>query len=161
MRRSLVVFRFIRQKTFSKKGCLGQMTLPFVLLIGGLIVEIAVAGSFVTYFLSTSGFGGRLSERASAVSQAGIYDAIVKITKNKEFTNTSCLSPYSYSFVVESDTTNITVCRSEDISANRYTYTITSLATAGSRQKKNTATVLVDLTSGRVNLESIKETSIE
>ncbi|PIP92213.1 hypothetical protein COW77_01145, partial [Candidatus Wolfebacteria bacterium CG18_big_fil_WC_8_21_14_2_50_39_7] len=50
-------------------------TLPVILLVGGLIVEIGITGAFIAYFLSQSGFGIKLSEEALAAARAGIEDA--------------------------------------------------------------------------------------
>lgn len=139
----------------------GQITLPFVLLISGIIVEVAIAGSFVTYFLSSSGYGDRLAERASIAAHSGVRDALQRITNNKEFSSASCSTPYSYTVPIESDYAAVSVCRTTDVSSNKYVYTVTSVGTAVSRQKKFVATLLVDQTTGRVYLESTSEQAIE
>ena len=135
----------------------GQVALPFVLLISGVIIEIAIAGAFVAYFLSTSSLGERLSIRAYSASYAGIEDAMIKIIANKEFTTASCASVYNYSLTVDSDSTSIDVCRTTQSAANSYTYTITSLATASSRKKKLQAVLNVNKTTGEANLQSITD----
>lgn len=139
----------------------GQITLPFVLLISGIIVEIAIAGSFVTYFLSASGYGDRLAERASIAAHSGIRDALQRITNNKEFSSASCAAPYSYTIALGNDSAVTTICRTTDAGSNKYVYTISSIGTAISRQKKFVATLLVDETTGRVYLESTVEQAIE
>lgn len=139
----------------------GQITLPFVLLIGGIIVEIAIAGSFVTYFLSSSGYGERLGNRANAAAQSGAWDAMVKISQNKEFSSASCGLPYSYSVTVGSDSAVVSVCRTTNSSLNAYVYTLTAVGTAVSRQKKLIATLIVDVTTGRLRLESTVEQAVE
>jgi len=148
-------------RVISRRGDSGQITLPFVLLIGGIIVEVAIAGSVVTYFLNTSGFGERLSQRASATSRAGIYDAFARIARDKEFTSTSCDSPYSYSVPVGSDSATVSVCRTTDEAAERYVYTVTSLASSLTRQKKFVGTVLVNTTTGSLSFQSVSEEAIE
>ena len=70
---------------------IGQIALPFILLVGGLIVEIVIAGLLVSFFVSASALGERLSVRALAAANAGIDDAIVRISSNKEFI--SCSPP--------------------------------------------------------------------
>jgi uncharacterized protein (UPF0333 family) len=137
----------------------GQMTLPFVLLIGGIIVEITIAGAFVTYFLSSSGYGERLSIRASAAAESGIRDAMVKITQNKEWDPV----PPTYILQVSSETNDsasLQITRTIP-DTTHYKYEIISLGTAGSRQKKFVATVFVDTATGEVQLESIRENPIE
>lgn len=138
----------------------GQMTLPFVLLIGGIIVQVAIAGAFVTYFLSNSGYGERLSVRAAASAESGIRDAMVKITQNKEFLSDGGNTSYSVSVSNETnDTALITVMR--ETANGKYLYTVTSLGTAVSRQKKYTARIFVTPITGQVELESIQETAVE
>ncbi len=137
------------------------MTLPFILLVGGIIVEIAIAGSFVAYFLSTSGYGERLSIRATAAANSGIRDAMVRVAQNKEFTEQACGDPYAYSFPVGEDSVAVDVCRTSDFGDSKYTYTVESLGYAGSRQKKLVARILVDKITGHTQLESVSEEAIE
>ncbi len=73
----------------------GTVTLPVVILMGGIITEIAIAGAFLAYFLSQSGFGLKLSAEAFAAAQSGIEDAKLKIIRNKDFTSSP--NPYTLS----------------------------------------------------------------
>lgn len=134
----------------------GQATLSFVLLVGGIIMEIAIAGSLIAFFSSGSGLGERLSARAFNTAQAGIRDAELKIVRNKELCS-SCV----YSFPVGSDTANVTVARADDIPNNAYVYTVTSLGTAANRQKKFVAVMSVDRTSGVVQLRTHLEQPVQ
>ncbi len=131
----------------------GQIALPFILLVSGIIIEITIAGAFVTYFLSASGLGERLALRASAAAHSGIRDAMIKIARNKEFVS----SPQNYNLTVGDDTTSISVSRTVDDPQNAYIYTITSTATAASRQRRLKATVIVNQTTGSIQLQSLKE----
>lgn len=136
----------------------GQLTLPFVLLIGGIIVEVAIAGAFVTYFLSSSGYGERLSIRAAAAAESGIRDAMVRITQNKEFLPNTGIT--SYSITHDNNDTAIIIINRAD-SGNIYKYTVESLGTAVSRQKKFSAIIAVDGTTGQIELQSIQEIAVE
>ena len=140
----------------------GQVALPFVLLISGIIVEIAVAGAFIAYFLSTSSLGERLAIRAYSAAYAGVQDAMIRISRNKEFISSSpCVSsPCSYTLTVGSDSTPLTVTRSSDSPSNTYLYTISSTGSAGSistRKKRLSASLIVDQSTGQTNLQSISE----
>jgi uncharacterized protein (UPF0333 family) len=140
----------------------GQMTLPFILLVSGIIIEIAIAGAFVTYFLSTSGYGERLASRAESAARSGINDALLHIMQNKDFSSASCLTPYSYTVSAGGgDTAQITLCRTTDINTNKYIFTVTSIGVAVTHQKKLVATSLVDQTTGQTELESISEQPVE
>ncbi|PIY59498.1 hypothetical protein COY96_01505, partial [Candidatus Wolfebacteria bacterium CG_4_10_14_0_8_um_filter_37_11] len=61
--------------------------LPAMLFIGGIIVEIGIAGAFISYYLSQSGFGIKMSAEALAAAEAGVQDALIKIIRNKDFTS--------------------------------------------------------------------------
>lgn len=135
----------------------GQVSLPVILLISSIIIEIAIAGSFVAYFLSAGGLGERLAARARTTALSGIYDAMIKITRDKEFGNGNCSPGGSYEFNVGSDKATMNICKTEDDPSNSYIYTIMALATASSRQKKFIGIITVDQTNGRVKLKSITE----
>ena len=140
----------------------GQMTLPFILLVSGIIIEIAIAGAFVTYFLSTSGYGERLAARAEAAARSGINDVLARVMQDKDFSIVPCSTPYTYTIVAGvGDTAEISLCRTTDFSTNKYTFTITSIGIAASQQKKFTATALVDETTGQIELQSITEQPVE
>lgn len=138
----------------------GQMTLPFVLLIGGIIVEVVIAGAVVTFFLSNSNYGERLSLRASTVAQSGISDALLKITNNKNYIATdNTTTTYSLSNAVSNDVTEVSISRFTE--NGKYRYNIISLGTALNRQKKYVVRAWIDDTTGYLELESIKDVVVE
>jgi len=129
----------------------GQMALPVILLISIIVVEIAISGVFVMYFVTASNQGERLSLRAMSAAQTGIRDAFVRITRNKNLTSAS------YEITVGSDT--VTVQISKNIDTNLFT--VTSTAVAGNRQRRLVGTLSVDNITGRVELRSIEEKAIQ
>jgi len=131
----------------------GQIALPFVLLVGGIIIEIVVAGSFISFFVSASSLGERLSVRALSAANTGMYDAVMRISNNKEFG----AGGTTYSIDVGNDTTSVTVSRTVDDANDLYEYTIESTATARSRNRKVVAKVVVNQTTGQINLKSVGE----
>lgn len=149
---------FCYYKAMGKEWIKGQVTLPVIILISGIVIEIAVAGSFIAYFLSNEGLGGRLSARAEVAAFSGVNDALIKITRDKEFKNNSCSDPFSYDLLIDKDEANIKVCREDN--GNAYIYTVTVLGEAANRQKKFIGTVIVDKLTGKVELKSIIEAPI-
>lgn len=129
----------------------GQIALPIILLISAIVVEVTIAGAFVVYFASTSGQGERLSARAMASAQTGIRDAFVRITRDKNLANTS------YDLAMDDDTVTIQI--SKNVSTN--IFTVTSTAVAGTRQRRLVGTLSVDNITGRVELRSIEEKTIQ
>lgn len=138
----------------------GQATLSFILLVGGIIVEVAVAGALIAFFLSGAGLGDRLSARAYNAAQTGIRDAELKIARNKEFCGT-CLFPIQYSFSVGSDSVVVGVARMDDSVNNAYLYTFTSTGISASRQRKFVAVLAVDKVTGSVQLKSNQEQAVQ
>jgi hypothetical protein len=134
-------------------GRSGQATLSFVLLVAGIVIEAAIAGSFVTYFLSTSGSGERLSSRAFAAAMAGVRDIELKVVRDKDFAGSG---PRSYSFSVGADTASLAVSRAAP-DATSYVYTATSTGTAVSRSRRLVAIFIVDQATGLVSLSSVDE----
>jgi hypothetical protein len=135
----------------------GQIALPFVLLVGGIIIEIVIAGSFISFFISASSLGERLSVRALSAANTGMYDAIVKISSNKEFG----AGGVNYETGVGDDTVSVSISRSVDDTNNVYVYTVLSTASARNRERKVRAELIVDQLTGKVNLQSVEEVSIE
>ena len=140
----------------------GQATLSFILLVSGVIMEIAIAGSVIAFFLSGSGLGERLSARALDVAQTGVQDAEVRIARNKEYCTTCTAgTPYQYSFTVGADSVALSIFRTDDVVNNVYVYTITSVATASNRQRKLVAVISADKTTGIVQFQSLTEQSVK
>ena len=130
----------------------GQATLSFILLVSGLILEVAIAGTFVTYFFSSSALGERLSARAFAVANSGIRDAQMRIARSKDYSGT-------FSIQLDADSATVTVVRTTQ--GSNYVYTITSLGIAGTREREFVATMVADQTSGLAETQSIAEQALQ
>ena len=127
-----------------------QAALSFIILVSGIVVEIAIAGSFVTYFLSASGLGERLSNRALSAAEAGVRDAQVRITRDSDFVTSGSLV---YSLSLGSDVASVDVSRS---GSGPFVYTISSTGVASTRERKLIATLVVH-SSGLMQLQEISE----
>jgi len=131
----------------------GQTALPTIILISGLIVEFAVAAVFINYFFSTSSLGEKLASRALAAAKAGIEDATIKLARDKEFL------PSAYNLSIDNDTATVSLSRQID-AYNNYLITIDAIGTAGSRQRKLEAIIVVNRLTGQLNLQSLSEKSV-
>jgi len=136
-------------------------TLLVILLIGGLVVEISIAGAFMTYYLNQSGFGVKLSEEALAAARSGIQDALIRIIRNKSSV------PDSYTLTIGSRSAEITVCKDKITNSSACDtsipnkYEATSLGKASTKRRQVRAIFNVDATTGEVKLESEKEVAIQ
>lgn len=127
----------------------GQIALPYVLAIGGVIIEVAIAGAAVVYLLSITVLGERLSVRANAAAYSGIQDGMRRISGNKEVGN------ISYCLTVLDDKAKVTVQR-----APGYVYTIDSVSRVGTRLAQFTGTMAVDDITGKIYLRSFIEAPV-
>lgn len=135
----------------------GQATLSFIVLVGGIILQVAIAGSLVTYFFNASKFNERLELRSLSAAQAGIRDAQVRIARDSTYASTGS---DSYSFGVGNDTVDVSVSRTPDSSTNTYTYTVTSIGNASGRQKQLIAVMITNQVTGLVEFKSLSEQSL-
>ncbi len=67
----------------------GVVMLPIVLLIGGVIIEIGIAGAFITLYSGQVTFGIKTASEALAAAHSGVEDGMIKIVRDK---NTSLAS---------------------------------------------------------------------
>jgi len=131
----------------------GIAVLPTILLIGGLIVEIGIAGLFISYFLNSSGFGVKISEEALSAAKSGIDDAVIKIIRKKG----DAILPYPYTLNIDNNSAQVWVLK--DAPSNGK-YEITSLGSAGLKRRKLEAVVDINNNDGEVKIEFIKEVAI-
>lgn len=149
----------IHNSLFKAKGA---AALPIVLLVGSLLVEIGIAGSFIAYYLSQSGFGVKLSAEALAAAKAGIQDAKMRIVRNKNFIPS--LNPYTLN--IGNNSAQITVCKEKKTvstacdTAMDDKFEVTSLGMAFTKRRQVQAILYVDSTTGEMKLESEKEIAI-
>lgn len=138
------------------RGRRGQATLSFIILIGGVILQVAIAGSVVGYLSTSSRFSERLSTRAMAAASAGLRDSQVRLSRDRDFGAT----PEAYSFAVGSDTAEVSVSRVADDAAGVYIYTVSSVGTALARKKRLVGTIFVNQNNGLMELKSVEEETI-
>ncbi len=135
----------------------GQIALPFVLLVGGIIAEIVIAGSVVSFFASASSAGEQLSLRALSAAYAGVYDGIMRISSNKE---TASAGTVNYSLSVGDDSVSISISRTVDDPLNVYEYTVAATASARNRRRKVVGDVVVEQTTGVLDIVSVEEAAL-
>lgn len=134
-----------------------------ILIIGGIVVEIAIAALVASYFASQTGLGSKLSYSALFLAQSGVDDAFIKITRDKDWSP----NPDTYSVVIGDSTAQVTVCKDKitvttkcDTAASTGTYEVTSLGSSVNKQVKMKAVLYVDPTTGLVNIKSLEEIGI-
>ncbi len=78
----------------------GIAALPVMLLLGGIIIEAAIAGAFILYYVNSGVYGTKLATQSSILAHAAVDDAIFRIILNPNCGNdTSCLgtgTPFTF-----------------------------------------------------------------
>src|SRR3989344_3320459 len=81
------LLRLHARKKYSGNKWYGVVFLPMVLIIGGILIEIAAAAGVLTLLGVNSSQSVRASAEALYVARAGTADALMQITNNKNFLN--------------------------------------------------------------------------
>lgn len=136
----------------------GFASLPVVLLLGGLIIEAAIAGAFVLYYVNSGVYATKLASQASLVARAGIDDAILRVIMNPECGGTAVAScpgtGEPYSLTLNGSTADITILK--DTPANGQTE-ITSVGSAGGKQHLIVAVVTTSSTAPLTSINTITD----
>lgn len=136
---------------FPGKSERGIAALPAVLIMGGIIMQLAIVGLLLAFLYSSSSYGNRLATEALNAARAGVQDAITRVIRNKTFS--------SAGYTVTTNSRDATVVVTRDSPAPGQD-TITATATALTRQKKIQAIIAVTTTTGQVGILSFGEVSI-
>lgn len=142
-------------RTNKNKSSSGQTALPFMLVIGGIIIEVIIAGALIAFFVNNMILGERLAIRSLSAANVGVQDAAMKISNNKELASAGS---HDYNMDVGEDVVEVNINRS--ISGESYIFTVTSTASAGSQQSRLVAVFIVNQRTGRISLSSITEQAI-
>lgn len=143
---------FFKTKSLRPKAApAGIVALPVILMLGGLIAEIAIAMAVSVFLLTSSEFGMRLSSDAFFAARAGIQDGILRIVRDKNFTS-------SYNLTVGNVTADVTVCNISCVGAGKAK--VAAVGRAQSRSRKLEAVFAVSSGTGEVRLESLKEVQL-
>jgi hypothetical protein len=133
----------------------GVAALPTLLMVGGVIIEIAIGVSFLAFVFVRSGLSARLNVEAAAVARAGIQDALLRIARDKNFASGG------YALPVGNYSATVTVTKDNDcVGASSGRSCITSVGTAFASQKKFEALTVTDNLTGEVRIIYLLERPI-
>jgi Tfp pilus assembly protein PilX len=134
----------------------GAATLPTVILMSAIVIEIAVAGVVIANALNNTAYSQRLAERALAAAKAGTDDAFMRIVRYKNCPGASgcpCTASTPCSIQIDTNTTASVTMSNNGAGV----ITVNSVGTAFTRQKKLQMIVGVDSNTGLVSLQSLQE----
>lgn len=143
----------------SKRYTRGISALPIVLLLSGIILEVAVAGLAVSHFFNKSLSSEQLSIEASKAAESGAHDAISRVNDyincpdSVTYNDANAKCPSLYKFTVNGDRT---ACVSIGaISGGQMT--VLSRGSAFTRHKTAEVVLGVGTTTATVEVRSFKE----
>ena len=122
--------------------------LPVMLLIAGIIAEMAAAGALTAYFLIQSGIGVKLSSEALAAANAGTEDGLMRLIRNKDLID-------SYALTIGDKEIYVII---SDIGGGKKK--IISEGRAFLKRRKLEVIINIDSSTGEVEVESIQEVAL-
>jgi len=137
---------FFLKKIKTKNGI---ASLPVIILLGGIVMEIGIAGAVLLFYLNNSLYGTKLANEALSVAQSGVNDAIFQVILDK---STSGDIP---AFAVGNGTAEVSIAQSCGVSD--CVVTITSTGTVLTREHTIVAELNVNSDTGLVSITSILE----
>lgn len=140
-----------KDKKFTRSGV---AALPVILLTSLIVTELVIAGVLVAYLLTSTTSGARQANRALAAAQAGVSDAAMKITRNKDFTSSSSTLSFGDNLYAE-----VVVRKDYPIAGKHEIKSTGYISTAGIRRFSRQLQVILNVNSatGKVELESFNE----
>lgn len=126
----------------------GQTALTLVFLVGSIAILVGATLAFIATNLTNSSLGFKISEQVIAAAASGIYDALLQLVRNYNF------SSNGYTIVIGGANVDVSV------SQGGGTATIISTATFKGYQRKIEAIVKIDSLTKAINLVSWRELTI-
>lgn len=134
----------------------GVAALPTLLLISGIIAVITTALTASVFLYVNSTYGVNLSLKALSVAKSGIYDGMMKVTRDKTIVSSS------YSLPVGNYSATVTICQggTQGCDTTAGNFLISSVANILTRSKEMQAIVSVDSVTGLVKLQLMHEVAL-
>lgn len=149
----------------------GIAALATTLLLGGIVVEIALAGILAVIYLTSANAGVRFSAESRTAAESALSEALLRIIRHKNLQGNSQYEwNRSINFPVGNAAARAVVCK--DIStepkpilngcnpsgnANGGIYVITAIGTRLNKRYELRATTTVDAVTGKMSVQSVKE----
>lgn len=119
----------------------GQAVLSLIFLMGGIMVMVGLTLAFIATSFVNSAYGFQASQRAQAVASSGIYDALMRLARDKDF------SDADYSVPLGDDSASVTVTQDSPVVGQA---TIVSIATVSRRKRQVRAVVSRNASTSRI-----------
>ncbi|MEK7195806.1 MAG: hypothetical protein AAB659_01005 [Patescibacteria group bacterium] len=136
----------------------GAATLAAILLISGIVMELAISGLIVGVLVSNTVASSKLAAQALVAARTGAEDAAVKIVRYKNCSalatafSITCDGVTTYPLTVDTASATVGVIDNAD-----GTLKVVSIGNAGTRKKRFEAVMGVDAFSGQIIVISMQE----
>ncbi len=127
----------------------GQTALALTLLMGGIVLLIGVTLAILAISFLNSSAGYRSAQLAQGIAASGIYDAMLQLERNKDFSNTS-----GYTLSVGSSTATVTVTQNSPLTNEVTIVSNVSLSSFTKAQQSIQAVVSRDSNTGQIGILS-------
>ena len=134
----------------------GAVTLPAVLMISAIIMEVALVAVIISSTLVSSTNREKLSSESIKAAQAGIQDATIRVVRYCSLANDSSHCPGFYSIDIGSRTVDVTIDDRVTVEDN-FTRIITATGRADLVRKKLEALLNINGETGEVGTQYVKE----
>ena len=136
----------------------GAATLPVVLIVSAIIMEIAITSVIVSSIFGGATLNNRLASEALSTAQAGASDGIIRVLRYcpiGSIAGTICASPYEV--VVENRTADVIIKDDPGPPSGSGNKIIISSSTILNRVKRVEVKLSIDQITGKTDIRSFKE----
>lgn len=147
--------KYLMSNTFSAKSITGVSTLPVVLIVSAIIMEVAITSVIVASVFGSATSNARIANESLAIAEAGANDGIIKVVRYcpiGSIAGTSCETPYQ--ITVGARTANIIIKDDLAIVGDKI---IISSSTILNRIKRIEVRLGIDQITGKTDIRSFKE----
>lgn len=135
----------------SKNKRAGFASLPVVLLLGGVIIELAITSAFIFYYVNSNVYGNRLASQAAAAARSAIDEAVMRVILNPNCGNDiNCPSPYT--LTTGAATAEVTITKNLD-----NTTSIVAVGKAQAKQHRIVSLLSVSSTAPLISIQTITD----
>jgi len=143
-----------------KKTKSGFASLPAILLLGGVIIEVSIASALLVFHLNNSVYGSRLSNEAFVIAKSGLEDAVMRILLNKDCPDATCAPSGEYSLNIGGGVADVLICKNicDDIpEVSIGQHGVISTGKVLTRRQRLISVIDVDEETGLISINSLKE----
>ncbi len=152
----------LKAKSYKLQAIRGAATLPVVLIVSAIIMEVAITSVLIANIFGNTTFNSRIASESLATAEAGANDAIIKVVRYCPIGsvglpgNSGCASPYSLAVDTR---TAVVLIKDELDGAGQPTGNkiVISSSTILNRVKRVEAKLAIDQLTGATDIKSFKE----